>query len=92
MNYIVGEIDPGIANSLSTTLGKLPAYWIVDASLLWNNIANISGVSYDLVVAVRNLLNQDWWNLNPRNGGIGLSPAAFPQKGINFEISLNGRL
>jgi len=44
------------------------------------------------VVAVRNLLNQDWWNLNPRNGGIGLSPAAFPQKGINFEISLNGRL
>jgi len=92
MNYIVGEIDPGVANSLSTTLGKLPAYWIVDASLLWNNIANISGVSYDLVVAVRNLLNQDWWNLNPRNGGIGLSPAAFPQKGINFEVSFTGKL
>jgi len=92
LNYIVGEIDPGPANSLSTTLGKLPAYWIVDVSLLVNNIFVFGGSSYDLNVAVRNILNQEWWNLNPRNGGMGLSPAAFPQKGINFEVSLTGRL
>lgn len=92
LNYIVGEIDPGPANSLSTTLGKLPAYWIVDLSLLVNNIFSFSGISYDFNVAIRNLFNQDWWNLNPRNGGMGLSPAAFPQKGINFEVSLTGKL
>ncbi|MCX8029653.1 MAG: TonB-dependent receptor plug domain-containing protein [Brevinematales bacterium] len=92
LNYIVGEIDPGTGNSLSTTLGKLPAYWIVDLSLLANNVITFANVSYDLNVSVRNLLNQEWWNLNPRNGGMGLSPAAFPQKGINFEVSLTGRL
>ncbi|MGC8964236.1 MAG: TonB-dependent receptor plug domain-containing protein [Brevinematia bacterium] len=92
LNYIVGEIDPGPANSLSTVLGKLPSYWIVDASLLVNNIFTFANVSYDLNIAVRNLLNQDWWNLNPRNGGVSLSPAAFPQKGINFEVQLSGKI
>ncbi|MCS7298809.1 MAG: TonB-dependent receptor plug domain-containing protein [Spirochaetia bacterium] len=92
LNYIVGDIDPGLGNSLSTTLGRLPAYWIVDASLLVNDIFTFANTSYDLNIAVRNLLNQEWWNLNPRNGGAGLSPAAFPQKGINFEVSLTGRL
>ncbi|MEN2997667.1 MAG: TonB-dependent receptor [Brevinematia bacterium] len=92
LNYIVGEIDPGPANSLSTTLKRLPAYWIVDLSVLANNIFSFGGVSYDLNIAIRNLLNQEWWNLNPRNGGSGLNPAAFPQKGVNFEITLTGRL
>lgn len=92
LNYIVGDIDPGPGNSLSTTLGRLPAYWIVDASLFVNDIFTFANTSYDLNIAVRNLLNQEWWNLNPRNGGAGLSPAAFPQKGINFEVSLTGRL
>lgn len=92
LNYIVGEVDPGPANSLSTTLGKLPAYWIVDLSLFANNIFTFANVSYDLNVSVKNLLNQEWWNLNPRNGGVGLSPAAFPQKGVNFEVMLTGRL
>lgn len=92
LNYIVGDIDPGPGNSLSTTLGRLPAYWIVDASLLVNDIFTFANTSCDLNIAVRNLLDQEWWNLNPRNGGAGLSPAAFPQKGINFEVSLTGRL
>ncbi|MCX8097066.1 MAG: hypothetical protein N3D81_06195, partial [Spirochaetes bacterium] len=64
----------------------------VDASLLVNDIFTFANTSYDLNIAVRNLLNQEWWNLNPRNGGAGLSPAAFPQKGINFEVQLTGRL
>ncbi len=92
LNYIVGEVDPGPANALSTTLGKLPSYWVIDLSILAKDIAKISGISYDLSIAVRNLLNQEWWTLNPRNGGIGLSPAAFPQKGINFEISFLGKI
>ena len=92
LNYFISGVDPGQQSPLNNTIGKLPEYYITDINFLAEKIFKYGKTNFDLNMNIKNLFNVKWWNINPMGLGNYIYPGAFPQKGINFMVSIKANI